>query len=1123
MKGGDRRETKSSKLTIALTAIFIGAALGIMTYMFISAVQEKLWQQSINTIMESTQQGRNTLRVQLQEEYGTMETVSAALTGIDMTKSADALDAFLSNYNAVDHGISLYLEDGRCFPADEEIDKNVAEFLHENNAKSGMIDPHISSVTGVNVFHLFVQAELSDGTRGFLVKEYEVGQIVDSFSVSFYQDAGFSYVVDTDGNVLIRPPHPNSNKTVQNLYDILRESKNDSAGLEQFRQSLTGMKTGWAVFSYQGEDTVFCYIPLKLQSDWYLISIIPEDVVNAQTNQIILKTLILILWIILGIAVLVLMYFYYVRRTNRRLRNQADYISHLYNAVPEGIALMTVESPYLFLQLNEEGRRLLGCQENSCEHTLGGQSLQDVVHPEDYERTALLFRDSVQNGNKNIFEIRLKRVDNTFFWADGIVERTLDENGMPVIITAVHDITEEKLAEEEAERGKLQERLTLVGAISNAYPLIVSLNLTKDTLNFIYIRPGLMLPVGVQKSFRQLYEDMLPTIHRDSLEEFKQCFAPENLFRGLGEMRKEIFCEARQQLADGAYHWTSTQVIAVDNPYSEDKLAILISRRIDEQRYAEEQRRQALQSALDSAKAANVAKSQFLSNMSHDIRTPMNAIIGMTAIAAAHPDNPERVLECLKKINLSGKHLLSLINDVLDMSKIENGKLALRNEPFNFAQLVSDTAELVRAQTEAGQLQLDVRLDFLENEEVIGDSLRIRQIFINILSNAVKYTPAGGRINVEVWQEKNVYNGYYSYVFRCSDTGVGMSEEFLKRLFQPFERDQNTTSSKVTGTGLGMAITKNLVDLMNGGIRVESQPGEGSVFTVTIPLKVQNVEHEEVPQQWMDVRSLIADDDLQVCESTKELLQAMGLRAQFVTTGREAVSRVLEAKDTQDPFQLVILDWKMPEMDGVTAARRIREEVGPDIPVVILTAYDWAEIEGEARSAGVTAFLSKPFFRSKMCYLLRELSAGDEPPRWNSFEGKADYTGKHVLLVEDNEINMEIARTLLEETGVLPEEAHNGEEAVNMVKKSAEGHYDLIFMDIQMPVMDGYQSTRAIRGLARRDAASLPIVAMTANAFEEDVREAFQAGMNAHLAKPIDLEQLEQILHQFLGANRREN
>ena len=1116
MKKNEATESKKSKLFIVTAALVTGVLLGTITVFFVRTVQRQLWQQSMASIMESTQQGRNTLQIQLRGEYEVMGTVASHLREYAGTQAAE-LDEYLRNYSEVDTGILLYLENTACYPDDMGMDENLTEILEKNDQKQGIIAPHISSATGVNVFNLFVQVTLKDGTKGYLIKEYEVDRIVDTFTVSFYQDTGFSYVLDTNGNILIRPPHPNSNKTVQNLFDMLQVPENSQTGLERFTQSLREGKTGWATFTYQEENTVFCYIPLKLDTDWYLVSIIPSAVVNKQTSQIIMRTFTLIGCIILGIALLVLLYFRYVNRANHRLRNQAEYISHLYNAVPEGILLTTSEEPYRFLQVNDEGLRLLGFPEGSPNDTLEGKSLRCMAHSEDYERAVQLFQDTAWNGHKNVFEIRIRKKNDSYFWATGIVEKTLDQNGHPVFIIAFHDITEEKLAKEEAKRRDLQERLTLVGAISNAYPLIISLNLSHDTLKFVYIRPGLMLSIGGQQSYSELYADMAPSIHEDHREHFKQRFAPEYLLAALGGERDEISGEYKHLLADGKYHWISTQIIAVDNPYSEDKLAILISRRIDEQRYEEEQQQQTLKSALESARAANVAKSQFLSNMSHDIRTPMNAVIGMAAIAAAHPDDPDRVADCLKKIDISSRHLLSLINDVLDMSKIESRKLSIREEPFNFAELVTDVIELFRPQTAECRLKLDVHLAVLENEAVIGDSLRIRQVYINILSNAVKYTPSDGKIRVDVRQVKESHNGYSSFIFRCSDTGIGMSEEFQKRLFEPFERVQDTTSSKIVGTGLGMAITKNLVDLMDGSIRVESKLGKGSSFTVSIPLKLQAKGPETAPLEWSGARCLIADSDPQVSESMVELLEDMGMHASSAASGEEAVSFVLQAKDTQDPIRLVILGLKMPDMDGGVAARCIREAVENDIPAVVLTAYDQAELESEARSCGATAILTKPLYREKISSLLRKLSGDEEAPK-PMFNGTAgDFNGKRVLLVEDNEINLEIARTLIEESGVQVEEAYNGEEAVRKVSESAERYYDLVFMDIQMPVMDGYQATKAIRALNRDDALTLPIVAMTANAFEEDVCDALQAGMNVHLAKPVDVAELGQVLQRFLG------
>lgn len=855
---------------------------------------------------------------------------------------------------------------------------------------------------------------------------------------------------------------------------------------------------------------------MGLNSDWYLISIIPQNVVEAQTNQILIRTFLLIAVILIGLAILVIVYLRYVKQINRKLRGQASYIVHLYNAIPEGIALITVEAPYQLLQLNREGLRLLNFPEEASNNSPNGKKLMEFIHPEDYPMIVNIFREAAEGDQKQSFENRVMREDGSFFWSAGLVEKTLNEDGTPILIATFHDITSEKLAAEEAEREKLQERRMLISAVSNVFPVIISLNLTCDTLKFIYVLPGLMANLGEQESFNRLYQEFLASVHPDFQDEFRKRLAPESLKKTLGIRRQEVFMEARLMLADGQYHWTSTQIIYVENPYSSDQLAILLSRRIDEQKYEEEQNRQALQSALESAKAASVAKSQFLSNMSHDIRTPMNAIVGMTAIAASHMEDQERVRECLRKINLSSQHLLSLINDILDMSKIESGKISLREEPFNFADLVAEVTELIRPQADADHLRMDISLLGVKDEMVIGDPLRIRQICFNILSNAVKYTMEGGRITVKVYQKNSGHGEYRNYVFECMDTGLGMSPEFLDKLFLPFERVQDSTHSKTTGTGLGMAITKNIVDIMSGDIQVKSELGKGSTFTVTLPLRLQNAPQEEIPGEWLGIHCLITDDDMQTCKNVTELLEDIGLRAEFTTEGMRAVSLAAQAMDSMDPFELMIIDWKMPDIDGVEITRRIRKIAGNEVPIIILTAYDWSDIEDEAREAGVTAFLAKPFYRSKICYLLRELEEEKNPVEYKEMGDSRDFQGKRVLLAEDNLLNREIARTLIEEMGADVEEACDGEEAVLKVSRSEEGYYSLILMDVQMPVMNGYEATKAIRNLDRKDAARIPIVAMTANAFEDDRQEALRSGMNDHFSKPIDVKALEKLLDQYL-------
>ena len=499
-------KNRITKSRIILAAVVIGAALSLMTGLFVGGVSEQLWQQSISTIMEATQQGCNTLRVQLQNEYESLWFVVEYLESVE-SGEIEALDSLLEDYGHIDGGVSFYLEDGGVIPSGSQADEYAVKQLAESGQEYGILDPHISSVTGVNVFQLFIRVTLKDGVVGFLLKEYEVGNIVDSFSLSFYQGTGFSYVVDGDGNVLIRPPHPGSNKTVRNLFDMLEVPQNEPKHLQQFAKALADKQTGWASFSYEEENTIFCYIPLGLGSDWYLVSIIPRAVVRAQTNQIIRRALGLIAAILCGLVFLIALNYLYAKRTNRKMKSQAEYIGHLYNAVPEGIALISVEQPYRFLQLNQEGLRLLDYPEETSNDVLRNQFLQDVIPGEDYERLTEAFLDTAECGRKNVFENRVIKKDGSMFWASGLVEKTLDENGNPILITTFHDITDEKLAKEEEEREKLQERRMLVSAVSNIYPVIVSLNLTRDTYKFLYAGEGLLVEMKETASYSGLYEE----------------------------------------------------------------------------------------------------------------------------------------------------------------------------------------------------------------------------------------------------------------------------------------------------------------------------------------------------------------------------------------------------------------------------------------------------------------------------------------------------------------------------------------------------------------------------------------------------------------------------------------
>ena len=545
--------------------------------------------------------------------------------------------------------------------------------------------------------------------------------------------------------------------------------------------------------------------------------------------------------------------------------------------------------------------------------------------------------------------------------------------------------------------------------------------------------------------------------------------------------------------------------------------ALLASMDVSQEKKAEIESHKALKDAYRAAENASRAKTEFLSNMSHDIRTPMNAIVGLTAIAGANIESQDRVVECLGKITKSSRHLLGLINEVLDMARIESGRMSLAEEDFSLPELVDNLLTLIKPAIDEHKHQLEVHVEHIEHEAVCGDSLRIQQVFVNLMSNAIKYTPDGGSITFSIKEKPNGFSELGCYEFSIADNGIGMTPEFQKIMFEPFSRADDHRTTKVQGTGLGMAITRNIVNLMNGDIQVESAPNKGTKITVTVYLKLQKDEKEQ-EKELLDLPVLVVDDDQTSCESTVETLREIGIAGEWVLTGKEAVERCYARHETNSDYFAVILDWKMPEMDGIETARRIRECVGQDVTIIILTSFEFSEIEEEARAVGVDAFMAKPLFRSRLTATLRQFTSGKkEKDARNYLEdfAKTDYTGKRLLLVEDNDLNREIATEILGMTGVTVETAENGKIAVEKVAAAPENWYRLVLMDIQMPVMNGYEATAAIRSLPG-SRGKVPIIAMTANAFAEDVQLAKNTGMNEHIAKPLDLNKLNDVLKQWL-------
>ena len=519
---------------------------------------------------------------------------------------------------------------------------------------------------------------------------------------------------------------------------------------------------------------------------------------------------------------------------------------------------------------------------------------------------------------------------------------------------------------------------------------------------------------------------------------------------------------------------------------------------------------QALSEAVRAAETANRAKSTFLSNMSHDIRTPMNAIIGFTTLAVSNIDDKERVRDYLGKILSSSNHLLSLINDILDMSRIESGKIHLEETEVSLSDVLHDLKTIIGGQIHAKQLELYMDAMDVTNEDIYCDKTRLNQVLLNLLSNAVKFTPAGGTVSVRLKQCPGTQSGSALYEIRVKDNGIGMSQEFVQKIFSPFERERTSTVSRIQGTGLGMAITKNIVNMMGGTIEVQTEQGKGTEFIVRLPLRIQS-EHQRIEKiaELEGLKALVVDDDFNTCDSVTKMLVKVGMRSEWTLSGKEAVLRARQSVEMGDAFHAYIIDWRLPDMNGIEVTRQIRS-LGDDTPIIILTAYDWSDIEVEARAAGVNAFCAKPLFMSDIRETLMAAIGQKQTGAEDRIlpEAGPDFRGRCILLVEDNELNREIAEELLKQYGFLVDIAENGAEAVEKVKNSAPGTYDLVLMDIQMPVMNGYEATEQIRALEDPALAKTRILAMTANAFDEDRKQALKCGMDGFLSKPIVMEEL---------------
>ncbi len=785
----------------------------------------------------------------------------------------------------------------------------------------------------------------------------------------------------------------------------------------------------------------------------------------------------------------------------------------IFTAMDCGVMCHSVDGSRI-LSVNRAALKILGYESMEEMEAEGFNMVAASVMDEDKQKLREAITSLEKEDDSASVEYRVVHKNGEILHVMGNV-KLLNENGEQFYQRFLLDCTAQKLQEKK----NAQRQMELVQALSIDYNLVCFYDLNtgrgfllrNDESNG-HVFDSLF---GGDISFGESVGGYIDRfVYEDDKEMLRHIFSLEELHKILME-KKQHYVNYRV-FRDGGIKYFQMKVVRA-GAWDVDHGIVMGFRSVDEEIRNEMEKKNMLEDALMQANRASKAKSVFLSNMSHDIRTPMNAIVGFTALALTHIGQREQVEEYLKKIMTSGNHLLSLINDVLDMSRIESGKMHLDEKPCSLPDILHGLRNILQADIRSKQLELYIDAVDVLDEEIYCDRLRLNQVLLNLLSNSVKYTAAGGTVSLRIIEKPGAPAGHANYEFRIKDTGIGMSEEFVSHIFEPFEREKSSTISGIPGTGLGMAITKNIVDMMNGAIEVRSEQGVGTEFKVSLTFRLLpgKREPQDIPEL-KNCRALVVDDDFNSCDSVSYMLQQIGMRAEWTLSGREAVLRTRQAAMRGDHYGVYVIDWMLADMNGVEVTRRIRKEVGEEAPIIVLTAYDWADIEEEAREAGVTTFCSKPLFFSELRDCLNSIINGDEDCQDGDVAEQVNFAPGRILLAEDNELNQEIAVAILGEAGFTTEVAQNGQIALDMLEQSTPGYYQLVLMDVQMPVLNGYEATRKIRRLEDRRLASIPILAMTANAFEEDKQAALGCGMNGHIAKPIDVGVLFETLNKVM-------
>lgn len=800
---------------------------------------------------------------------------------------------------------------------------------------------------------------------------------------------------------------------------------------------------------------------------------------------------------------------------NQEYENQVQFLELLYNTVPCGILQFSTDPEHSIVALNPMTWKFYGYSSEE-EYREQNRNPFLTVRREDQEWVESILGGLVLNGEPATYQRICNKKNGEEAWINVVMGRILNNTGQEVIQAVFTDITEIVRMEKEQKQERILENRSLRAAICTVYPLIVNINLSQDTYH-CFIGKEREYDFQKEGRFTDLVSSSIANVYPSYQEDFAAMFNRDEILRRFENGEREIYMELQEKGIDGKYHWIAVHIVYVENPFNDDVLAIDMIKLLDDQRAERARQEQVLRDALVSAKTANRAKSDFLSRMSHDIRTPMNAIIGMSTIGQLKINDSKTVLDCFQKIDTSSKYLLSLINDILDMSKIETDKMEIAHEVFDLKSFLDEINQIIYPQTVEKEIDYEMRCKEPLERHYIGDSLRMKQILMNLLSNSLKFTPGGGQILVDI-QEHKRNNGYAHLEFVVSDNGIGMSELFMEKIFYPFEQESPGNARNNVGSGLGLSIVYNLVQLMGGTIHVESKKNTGSIFKIVIPFQLvtddENREWERKCQNLLKgFQVLVADDDPAIGEQTADILKDIGADTVWASSGYHAIEEVERCMRENRMFDIAMIDWKMPGIDGIETARRIRRLVGPDTMIIMITAYDWSGIEEEAKEAGVDIFIGKPLFRSVIYDTFARL---DKKMPVETETIQSDLQKMHILLVEDNELNQEVARELLSMNGAVVDVAENGKQAVDCFLEQKEGTYDVILMDIRMPVMDGIEATKRIRRIKRKDAATIPIIAMTANAFEEDKKKAMDADMTGYFVKPLNVNILVNELKKYI-------